>query len=190
MCGGLRNHPDTAQPLGIVDMLERITAAACAVLLLSACTPSATDSQAPTEAEYRAAWQAGADCLVSKGFDARVDWSELSNDYAMEIQNTQGRDAELDEAYNECYAEHMDEIVNAYQETKRVSGSERESVMRELLECLGDLGVTGLDAGTNDSRVFVKAIWEQLSDTPEEIEAMACMERYRGVWPKGDANNP
>lgn len=47
-----------------------------------------------------------------------------------------------------------------------------------------------MDAGTNDSRVFVKAIWEQLSDTPEEIEAMACMERYRGVWPKGDANNP
>lgn len=190
MFGGLRNHLDTAQPLGIVDMLERITAAACAVLLLSACTASATDSQAPTEAEYRAALQSTVDCLIDLGFDADLAWSELSNGYSIGIHSTEGNDAKGEAAYNECWARHLEAIERAYVESQRLSGGEQEIAMSDLLRCLTDLGVTGLDAGTNDSRVFVKAIWEQLSDTPEEIEAMACMERYRGVWPKGDANNP
>ena len=167
---------------------QALTFAAC--LALGACTAAPAETRAPTEAEYRAALQATVDCLVAKGFEASLEWSELSNGYATSIDNTQDREAEAEAAYNDCWAEHTRDIELAYQESQRLSGGEREDAMSDLLSCLTGVGVTGLDAGTNDSRVFVKAIWEQLADTPAEIEAMACMERYRGVWPEGDANSP
>lgn len=164
---------------------------------LSGCSDPAPTDQAPTEAEFRAAIETTASCVVAKGFDADVNKGELPGDYTVGISfdgNVEPDDPEAvaaEAAYNECWAEHAAEISKEFQASQRLTGAERDQAMASLVTCLTGLGVTGVDVGQTDSTVFVSAIWEQLPEGSEEyMKAMDCMDRYRGVWPPGDKNNP
>lgn len=175
-------------------MLTRIAAAAIlvtAAVAVSACSAGPTPTPSiPTEAEYRAAVQATADCVAAAGFDvSTVEKSEASGEYRFGIDNAEP--SAFEATYDQCANDHQNQIEQAYLGATRLSGQARDAAMHDLVKCLTDVGVSGLSEGTTDSRTFVKAIWDQLeSDAERESQAMACMERYRGVWPPGDANNP
>lgn len=182
-------------------MLTRALFAPTLLLVLAGvgtgCSSTSAVTQPPSEAEYRAAVEAVADCLIGKGYDAEVDSGDLPGEYSVGINfsgNVEPEDAEAvaaDAAYDECWAEHAKQTAQEFQEGQRLTGVERDKAMEALVECLTDLGVTGVDVGQTDSTVFVAAIWEQLAEgSREAVDAMDCMERHRGVWPPGDKNNP
>lgn len=144
----------------------------------------------PTEAEYRAAVQATADCVAAAGFTvSAVEKSQISGEYRFGIDNAEP--SAYEPAYDSCAKEHLQDVERAYLGATRLTGEARDAAMRDLIDCLAAVGVSGLSDGVVDSRVFVAAIWDQLGDDQgSQSKAMLCMERYRGVWPPGDANNP
>ncbi len=179
-----------------MKMLVRILAplaVGLGITCLAGCSSSqgSPTSNGPTEAEYRHAVQASADCLAAEGFQvSEVTLQPDGYTYGYTVTSRTGADTGA--AMNECDEESgLTDIGPAYIQTLRLTGAERERAMEEMVACLEEVGVTGLSATETDSRVFVRAVVEQIPDSdPDSAAAWLCLDRGRIAWPPGDANFP
>jgi len=163
-----------------------------AVSSMAACSEGADDdSDRPTAAEYRQAVELTRSCVEDAGFSVGPI-AEAPDGISLQfsIDTPEGAEADVDAAYSACEEEHLLEVATAYLGGRHLTGEAREQAMQELVDCLENAGITGLSVAETDSRVFVRAIMDYGEDSPEASAGLLCMDRYRDVWPPGDANNP
>lgn len=169
-------------------MLKPLARALTVVLLLTGCSagPDQTsEDDRPTRAEYEAAQEATRKCLEERGFTLEIEEHDRQVIYGVDSTTEEGS-----VAFNECAAEHLDEIEAAYSDPGHLTGAERDAEMQRLLDCLADTGVHDLSSETTDSQVFLDRIGDGTLSDLGLSDALRCFNTHRGVWPPGDPNNP
>lgn len=174
-----------------------LTLVTAAALLLGSCAGEAdpsSESTRPTEAEYRTAVEATIECIRAEGYEVlEPSYGPDQRSLQLSISTTGMSEAEheqLDSVYDACATAHLDEISDVYLSGWELTGAEREEAMEKLVECLEKSGIHGLNPAETDSRVFISAIYADERTESESMSGISCFERYRDVWPVGDANNP
>lgn len=148
-------------------------------LSLAACASGAEAENVPSEADYRTAVELTADCVADDGFE--VSEVELRPDgitYGFSI--TSSRDTDLtavDGVYAQCSSRHLDSVESRYLASLELSGSEREGVYVEFVECLAAAGVATVVVGDDEGTVTSKI--SAVEETGVNVDnAWRCQQKY------------
>ncbi len=176
----------------MLRLLALVGVIAVAAAPLTACERAASEAEKPSAATYRQAVEAMRRCVQDAGYqvtEVYPDPTGATQRLAFAVVQA-GDEAAAQTAYDACYDTHLKATETAFLRQEPLTGAARDQAMADLIGCLAEVGVEGLSPTTTDSRVFVRAIMESGLDSDGRFRAMTCMERYRAVWPPGDANHP
>ncbi|WP_341360906.1 hypothetical protein V5H98_07365 [Georgenia sp. M64] len=155
-----------------------------AIFFLTACSAPGAENDQVTEAEYRAAVQATADCMNEGGWEVgEVTENPDGVTYGFVI-TTEGDDAAasaaVDGAFSSCAASHLNEVESAYLSGLQLSGAERDAVYEQMITCLEAAGVTTVVLGDDESAVTSKidAAIATGENAVSADDAWRCQQRY------------
>ncbi len=152
-----------------------LTIGVSALLLVTACQSGIGAGGAKvTDAEYRAAAQAAAECIRAKGWEATDPEPDASGmGYGVGIGGgPKGSEREQEAVFDSCWNKHAEKVQRRFYDSLALTGSERDEKYSEFIECLEAAGVTGVEVGDPEGDVG-----SAISDNDEGV---MCMQHY--MW--------
>lgn len=154
---------------------HRLILAIATIAMAAACSSSPTgeeDSQ-PTATEYRAAVDATVECIRSEGFTTTTTPRNDGVTIAIEVTSNP-KVAELaGQRLDTCLSKHLNQIEADFLAANRASGTDRELLYEQLVECLDKAGIVGAESGMSEGDLG-QLIVDQKSEE-ERDEAFNCM---------------
>lgn len=159
----------------------RIAGAVALVGGIAACSSGPGGAAGITEADYRAAVQATADCMRADGWEvSEVAPAADGVTYGFTITASEATDDGIDAAYESCAGRHLNRIESQYLSGLELSGAERDAVYLEMIACLEAVGVETVSPGDDESTVTWK-IDEAIALGGQDVDADGawnCQQRY------------
>ncbi len=154
-----------------------IASLATALVVASCGTGPLAGSGSVSDAEFRKAAQAAADCIESQGWIADGPQPGAGGiGYTVGVSTEPDTDAdaqqEATDALDACWQRHAASTASAFYASLELTGEARESKYEELVGCLEEAGVTGVKVGDPEG-----VVGSAIGDNPEGVE---CMQRY--LW--------
>ncbi len=171
--------------------LTCLGAMAAAVLLVGCSTAGQPVASQISEAEYRSAVDAAAQCMRRAGFEVGElqlepngwRWSFSLGGLGAGASDTERSafDARMDTAYEECMKEHVGGLENAYRRSRIVPAEQRAAVMEKFLACARQAGVDTLEASDSEEAIETKLSRVE-GDVYPKVEL--CRQQFEGLWPQ------
>ncbi len=152
------------------------------IFLLAACQSGIGGGGKVTDAQYRAATQAAADCIRAKGWEAIDPEPDASGmGYGVGIGGGPGgSDRNQEAVYDSCWNKHAAKVERRFYDSLALTGAERDAKYAEFIECLEAAGVTGIKVGDPE-----EVVGDAITDN---YEAGTCMQHYMWFVFRGDNN--
>ncbi|MDR1293811.1 MAG: hypothetical protein LBK59_02440 [Bifidobacteriaceae bacterium] len=105
--------------------------------------------------------------------------------FAYEGSNESGSGETASEAYDRCYAEHLEDTERVWFHQSIPEGRARDLVFDEFVACLEDAGVMGVTS-THTKEEIVKSIVRQTEGDEQALgDGMICLDDHLVLYPGG-----
>ncbi len=158
-----------------------LSIAISALFLVAACESGMSLRGGPvTEAQYRAAAQAAAECIRAKGWEATDPEPDASGmGYGVGIGGgPQGSEGKQEAVFDSCWNKHAAKVERRFYDSLALTGAERDEKYAEFVECLDVAGVIGVKVGDPEGDVG--------SAIGDNHDGVMCMQHYMWFLFRGD----
>ncbi|MDR1635154.1 MAG: hypothetical protein LBS27_09615 [Bifidobacteriaceae bacterium] len=94
-----------------------------------------------------------------------------------------GNADDRDQAYDECYEEHLATIERDWFHANVPTGAERDAIFEDLIACLKENGVSGVTVGMEQQEIIDAIVAEVVSDDSRFAASLFCMDEHAALFP-------
>lgn len=137
-----------------------------------------------TLAEYKQALESTRNCLEEAGYSTSEPYVNLDGilwSFGIDVEEGADQDV-MSKTYDSCRATHIGDIEKRYFAANLPSAAERDVLIDELIECLDDIGVSGVTHAMKEEEIVSLIV----QNNPEDPSGgFICLEGANLAFPDG-----
>lgn len=179
---------DVERGVGVVPGIRLLGVVAVVIVLLSGCGSSETvdDGEPVTLAQYQSAVESARECVAARGFEVSEVYPGNADGLLLTFSFGTGEDQDDPDgplaAYDACRAEHLEEMERRWLRSNVPTGEDRDAEWAELIVCLEELGVTGVQAGDDSSDIMQRIV--AVDDDDVLSDGLWCLDDHLLLFPE------